>query len=470
MPIYVIDSFRGGISDYSNKGIPGSYKFGYGLDIRKNDDTLSCQQALVEEDNITFSGLIRFIVDATDGNVYGFDNVGKIYKRDSSNDWSVVYTDPDGEIKGAAEFPSTDGVSYLVWATDTKLKCKELPGATDWSDANARANFPRTDLTSADWHTMTQAGGDLVFVNKNTLGALGYDNSYSPNVCDLVPGNVGKSIIERHGRSIVGTHHPGDSTGGVNAMVEAEVPLMQVGNEGGIYFNDMNSSLPDKVFPGGGRVNPGAVTIDAQQVALFEWVQANSSDPDINSWIDKKQLGGVSLWGVFNADSGMNGVYAYGRKRRNHPFVLTLEYYLDVDEIGAVAKCGSDIVISYRSGSDFGVKRVDTTTKATGVYEGLEKYLPPTPAGKSATLKYAEVFMKPLPSGCSIEFYYKVDKASSWTQAKTQGGDTSFSEEGGEEVLFMLGENAQIYEPKIVLNPSGNSTPEVYKIETHLDL
>ena len=30
---YIIKSFRGGVSDESNKGVAGAYKFGYGLDI-----------------------------------------------------------------------------------------------------------------------------------------------------------------------------------------------------------------------------------------------------------------------------------------------------------------------------------------------------------------------------------------------------------------------------------------------------
>ena len=47
--VYQISSFRGGISDYDDKGLAGAFKFGYGLDIRKVKDSLSCQQALIEE-------------------------------------------------------------------------------------------------------------------------------------------------------------------------------------------------------------------------------------------------------------------------------------------------------------------------------------------------------------------------------------------------------------------------------------
>lgn len=65
----------------------------------------------------------------SDGNQYAFGNGGKIYKK-SSGSWSVVYTDPSGNISGAAEFTHNDGsnnyIPYLVWATQTQLKKVKL--------------------------------------------------------------------------------------------------------------------------------------------------------------------------------------------------------------------------------------------------------------------------------------------------------------------------------------------------------
>ena len=46
---FIINSFRGGLSDYEDKGLPGCFKFAKNLDIRKEADTLTCGQALEDE-------------------------------------------------------------------------------------------------------------------------------------------------------------------------------------------------------------------------------------------------------------------------------------------------------------------------------------------------------------------------------------------------------------------------------------
>ena len=49
MPIYEIKSFKGGLSQYEDKGIPGAFKFATNLDIRKRIDSISANQALTDE-------------------------------------------------------------------------------------------------------------------------------------------------------------------------------------------------------------------------------------------------------------------------------------------------------------------------------------------------------------------------------------------------------------------------------------
>jgi hypothetical protein len=49
MATFEISQFRGGISDYEDKGLEGSFKFGSNLNIRKTRDSLSLNQDLVDE-------------------------------------------------------------------------------------------------------------------------------------------------------------------------------------------------------------------------------------------------------------------------------------------------------------------------------------------------------------------------------------------------------------------------------------
>jgi len=454
--IYKVTSFRGGISDEDDKGIAGSFSFGSGLDIRKKADSLSCQQALKEEGAGVIVDLIYFWVPCSDGNAYGFGNAGKIYKRTSAGVITLVYTEASG-ITGAAEWYSSTK-TYLYWATATKERRKEIPGDVNWGDTTDVG-----DLTSATWHTQREAGGALIIANAGKLAQVGYDESYTSEALNLIPGNIAKTVVERNGRSIVGTARASNLTIGINAAIDAEVPLAQVGTDGELYFANMKDGIPAKRFPGGGKCNPGGVCNGVEDVNFFEWEQ------DALSWIDKQSVGNLAMFGVWGADTGYGGIYSYGRKNKNHPFVMNLEYLLDVTEIGSVANIGGVIVIGYKNGSSYYVKSVDSTTKATGTWEGLDFKAPDKNSMEITVWKTAEVFCKALPAGTSIAFYYQTDKSGTFTLAKTADGDTKFDTTGGKKAVFAIGTDGEIFQPKVVLTPTGNTSPEIRRIKVFFD-
>jgi|TARA_Y100000034_G_scaffold52172_1_gene64101 hypothetical protein len=352
----------------------------------------------------------------------------------------------------------------MYWATDTQLNRKPIPGLSNWNDVNADSDWPKTNLTSADWHTMREAGGELMIANKQTLAMVAYeDQSYTNNALDLIPGNISKTIVERNGRTIIGTARAADPDKGVNAAIDTEIPIAQVGDDGELFFANMLDSLPIKRFPGGGKTNPGGVANEVDQVNFFEWEQTALS------WIDKQAVGNMALFGVFGADTGKSGVYSYGRKNKNHPLIMNLEYLLDVTEIGAVTNFKGTTLISYQDGTDFGVKAVDSTAKAVGTYEGID-WRPPAKRHIDITKwNTAEIFCDPLPSGASIEFWYRLNKSGNFVQAKSADGDTDFDTANGEKGLFRIGAEGEIFEPRVVLNPTGNNTPEIHRIRIDFD-
>ena len=524
--VYEVTSFRGALSDYEDKGLPGAFKFGANLDIRKRIDSLSCNQALVDEGLLegsrspsasespspspspspslsespspspstgespspsttpslspslspsvtessspspspspsaglttTFEDLIRFFVKCSDGYVYGFGDTGHIYRRDADNYWQWVYKDADGAIKGAEEMPKDDGTIYLGWCTDKKVKKKLIPGLDNWNDVEEVA----TNLDPADWHTMKQVAGATKIANMDKLAMVGYDGSFTNEALDLIPGNIAKTLLDRDGRVIIGTGKKGHLTKGINAAIDAEVPLAQVGNDGKIYFVDMVNSMSSIKFPGGGQVNPGGVTSEVEDINIFDWEETALS------WIDKQKIGGMALFAVYGADTGKGGIYSYGRRTKNHPFVLNLEYQIDADELGAIVQVDGVILVSYKDGTDYGVKAVDSTAKAIGIYEGLDFKAPVKKPVNITTWKQAEVFMTPLPVDAYIEFYYKINKTGSFVKAKTADGSTSFTTEGADEAVFNIAAKGKIFEHKIILYPSGNNSPEIFRINT----
>ena len=521
MAVYEIKEFSGGLSDYEEKGIKGAFKFGSNLDIRKEVDSLSSGQRLVDEGLLSshspslsvspsssasrspspsvsrsisptpspsasqspsvsvsrspsttpsssispspspseglttvFHGCIRFFVKATDGFTYGFDSVGYVYRRDSDAFWQRVYKDADGAIKGAYEwYDRTSNKTQLYWATDTKLKRKPLPGLANWNDVEVVA----TNLESATWHTMREAGGALMICNRQYMAMVGYDGSYTNEALLLVPGNTAQTLVERNGRAIIGTSRIGYESKGINGMIDTEVQLAQIGDDGEIIFANMSDTIPVKRFPGGGKVNPGGVTSESEPTSFFEWEQTALS------WIDKQSVTNMAIFGIYGADSGKNGLYYYGRRKKDAPFTLNLEYVLEVDEIGAVVNVDGTTLASYRDGTDFGVMAVDTTAKEQGIYEGLDFRAPIKNMADITTWKFVELFMSPLPTGATIQYYYKMNKTGAWELARTADGEVSYTTAGGKKAVFTVQAEGEVFSHKIVLNPTGNDSPEIYR-------
>jgi hypothetical protein len=379
---------------------------------------------------------------------------------------SQVY-DCHQEIKGAAEKPSSSGKVYLLFATNTNIHRKEIPGRADWNDVDTAGTvqgdeWPKTNLDGEAWHTMRQIQGDVLIANGSKLAMAAYDDSYTNEALDLIPGNTAKTLIERTGRVVIGTVLTSDPSNGVNSAIDAESPLVQVGNDGALYFANMVDSVPITRFPGGGRTNPGGVCNEISQVSLFTW------ESTALSWIDKQVFGNMALFGVFAATQGYNGIYSYGRQDKQHNQVLNLKYGLEVQEIGAIEHFNGLTFASYYDGSTLGVKVTDLKNKARAVYNGLD-FRPS--AGKKElqtnSFKRVELFLLPLPAGCSVEFWYKADKNGDYKQALTGDGKTSYSITGGKKAEFSIGAEVQVFEPQIVLNPSGNTTPEVIRTRTY---
>lgn len=462
MSSFLIKTFRGGISDFEDKGVSGSFKMGKGLDIRKKVDSLSCQQDLTQEGTGIIADTIRFIVPCTDGNAYGFGSLGKIYKRTSAGVWTLVYTDTDGAVTGACEWFLSSGKTYLFWACATKLHCKEIPGNTGWTDVDALATYPKTTLTSSTYHTMCQAVGSLVIVNEDQLATVGYDGSYSYTALNIFKKHYGKALLERNNYVVVGAPRKDTSPesdiigwdtsslafndrktlkgGAINAMIDTEIPLLQVGTNGALYYGDFQNILPILNIPGGGYCNPGGVTNDE----------------------------GLALFGIYGNTDGYNGIWSYGRKKLNQDRVLNFEYNVGTcDEIGAVCKVGSDILVSYKNGTNYYVKKVGTT-KATGYYYSID-LVAPSSFNYIPTWTTVVLTMKPLPTSCTVALYYKLDKGGSFIQANMEGGTLTATTANSQEAVFLIGEKAKIMEIEIVLTPSLNTTPEIYKVELYFE-
>lgn len=473
---YIVKFFRGGISDESDKGIQGSFKYGYQLDIHGKDDVLKAGSAMAVVDSTTTNDLINFFVTARDGTTYAFGNAGSVYAiAGDINDpaFNFVYNDENGEIKGAAEWKESDGNNYLYWATSTSVARRLLNGspAVPWGAGEATQDY-KTTLDATRWHTMGQAAGNLYIANGENLAEITYAGAFDPAAVNIRPGNQISSLEERDDNVILGSERLDgaekghvwrwDTTStnynqkrkipvkGVNALIQTELFLLQGGNEGEIFFSDFINATPVHAVPGGGQVNPGGVEIEDD----------------------------LAVFGIYGSGISYPGIWSFGRRNRNRPLTFNHQYRISatnngsgVSSIGALGIVDGKLIASWGttdgSTSDYGIDIVSATTRATGVYEGLE-FDASQPHVKK-TFQKVKVVCAPLESGTSFSIKFKLDKESTWRYAVLASGSTTFSEANQTEAVFLIGKPGQTYEVGAELNPSGSSTPEIHSIVTYVE-
>lgn len=482
MPKHLISSFRGGISDEDSKGIAGSFKYGYALDVHKRKDSLSAKQAMAtilsssvgvfgSGAGTTLTNIFNVFVPASDGTTYCFGAQGSIFARSGDGQWNFVYNDENGEIRGAAEWEHSDGANYLYWATATSLARKRLIGAdvvpdsgtARWTDATQDY---RATLNNRD-HFMKMASGQLMIANGESIGTIEFDGDFNASLFNLRPGNLVRTIEERDDYTLAGSgREDGSEEGhlwsflttatnyiqkkripvkGVNALIYTEIPLLQGGDDGELFFSDFTNTVPLLAVPGGGQVKATGASIENDLAVLGFY-------------------GGT-----------YPGIWGYGRRAKNRPMVLSQEYRLTgtvngstVSTIGAVAVIDGTLIASWGttdgSVSEYGVDSVSSTTKATALYESLE-----FDAGNPQLKKFfntVKLTMVPLPSGTSVSVKYKLDHQSTWQYAVTGLSSTTFSVTDSTEAEFRVSAKGQIYEVGLELNPSSNSTPEILSVVT----
>lgn len=493
---YIIKTFRGGVSDENDKGIAGSFKHGYGLDIHKRNDSLSCgsTMATVLGESVgvlgsgvgtTMTGIFNVFLPISDGSLLAFSDRGSIWCMSGDGQWQFVYNDENGRISGAEEFKDINGDNYIFWATASAIARKPYPGAFStapdsginlWTDATAEYKVEFVS-SSAAWHTMKMIAGDLLIANSDSLSQYGYDATWDPLVLQLTPGSNITTLEERNDYVILGSKLMSQleeghiwswvSTAinyvqkkkipakGVNALIYTEVPLVQAGPYGEIFMSDFSNAIPLHAIPGNGQCTPQGTTIEEQ----------------------------LGLFGIYGGSTvSYPGIWSYGRKAKNRNHALNYNYRLSpaingstISTIGAIVNFNGLVMAAWGTedshlsaiDSEYGIDMVTSTTSASAIYEGLE-----FDAGRPFQKKMfrsAIVTMVALPTNTSISLKYKFDKETDWRYGITGGNSTTFSNSGATEAEFIIGGMGFIFEVGMELNPYQGTSPEVLAITTYLD-
>lgn len=477
---YTIQQFDGGIADRPNKGVKGAFRFGWGINLRDGLSGLTPNQKLKKDSGTVVVDRVDFMIPATDGNMYGFGNAGNIYKRTAGGAWSLVYTDPDGAIKGALEFEHNNGsgsyVPHMVWATQTKVKKVVL--ASGFGAPTEVGTFAKG--VAGDWHPMSLVQGVLEIGDGDRVAMIDYEGAWN-NSALRIPTNLKvQAIIENGEQAVIGATERASSTrgwaftwnrtdpswgvkrkigSGINALTFFESGMLIQSGLGYLKYWDLVNLIPLKKIPGGGQVRPGG-TDDFKEVPHFA---------------------------VSGGDK--NGVYSYGRNDKNGSFSLNLEYlpspvlaaspdWSDIEaieakmadaalELGAFCVFGDAPFVAWKDGETYGVDTLDPDNKMPAVFEGLIFTAEHPEANK--IFRYVKAVAATLPEDTSVRVEIRTNgNGTEWQETKRDDGVEEI-QAGERGAVFSLEGEGEEYEIRVILIPNGNSAPDIKSLNTYYE-
>lgn len=416
-------------------GIAISRKIQNGFDDMENCDvhsdigSLQCQKTLTKKSgSIITAGCYRAV--APNGDTYFFSNTdGKIWKRAiADGSYTLVRTDTNGAHKGATYYRN-----YIYYTTDGYLGRFDF-GST-WND-----NYQV--LTSGVPHPLFQF--DLILYIGNGYNVASLDDA----------GVFSSSVLDQNVEDII------------CAMINLGDDLLTLSNPGS-YINDSSItrwntysdswSYKDKIKQKGAYAfldSDNYVHVVCQSGDIYLY---NGSQLELFSNIrDAATTTGHQLTTNFQGKPLIaNGgrIYSLHRKNRNLPFALVGEYTCSAGSgatIHSIAACGSQLLVSWQNGTDYGVDEIDANYYANAKVR--------TPRFKKAST--VKVFYDDL-NGGAIGIYTRLDSETNWTAHTVE--DDSEDERCVKTVDSMLLKSGG--QALITITPTGTLTPVIDYIQ-----
>lgn len=246
--------------------------------------------------------------------------------------------------------------------------------------------------------------------------------------------------------------------GGVNAIMSGD-PLYFVAG----YSGDLMT------FAGG---NPKKVR-RLPKVAETDTVQINRNA--IAMWKALVRIGMADS----TSTSIEKGVYSWGTLHEELPETLSFDYPLSLGitqktdlEIGMVFPLGSNLLISWKNGSAYGV---DVVTPSNSPYDSARVEFLITDAEKIFAEKQTQTlrgYFKALESGDSVQLDYKIDREDNWHEGVTDNQQGYASTADQKEVRTTLpspGNRFNEFQAAIELGTSNSTSPEFYGLGIEIE-
>jgi hypothetical protein len=167
---------------------------------------------------------------------------------------------------------------------------------------------------------------------------------------------------------------------------------------------------------------------NGERLELFKRIPGEWS-PTARAKINQDAVGfhlGVPVFGL-SSDIGnptLQGVYGFGSYSVNYPKALSLDYPLPTDEfegveIGSIITSGPDLWVSYKTGTDVGVAKLDWLNKYTNAYLETPTLIGPDNRSDFSLINAFNVDYVELPASTDVSIGIKKRYEASFTDLHT---------------------------------------------------
>lgn len=459
--IWLINSFYGGQSEHPKESPKGGFYYGDNLDIRSDLSALGVQIKTTKDSSTNITDLPKWIEhDAVNGVTYAYGDDGKFYSETSS--WTALTTPTTAAGQGMRIW---NDYVYLR-KTSAIARYGPLSGSPSLSQSWQSTNVQ----TENDHGPIIEFLGNLYFANGRYLGEWD-ETSWTYNKITLPVGwkircmaVVGEFLVMGGWKgSNVYDYEKGylwfwnGADDGVSSFMEV--------NEGAV--NAMCSINNNLFFVAGSRGElyyyNGVITPVRQISNLLAGDDYIDVFPGAMTGRGGDLVIGVA--GKTDSTTITQGVYTYGQSSKNYPRALNISNIISTGtktgttlKIGALHTVGpNEFYIGWEdTTATNGIDKVSGTTPyATATYNSLwfddgDPHLEKEPERFKFTFK-------PLAANESIDFYYRKDRATSWTSLGT--ADTDDSTEKSFAITPMI--TFKEIQIRVDLKTSGSTSPEL---------
>lgn len=378
----ITTEFSSGKADSKWRGPKGSFAEIVGVDYQTQPGAITVHQAFSKHSGSNITELCKVALSLSDGSRLWFSSTsGKIW-REIGGVYTLVYTTaPSAGSAGCSGAIEYNG--YIFWATQSRLHRTAITDAATFISVDL--NWKNFSVTDPDFHPMA-INNQTLFIGDGHV-VVKVDSSFSatmtgnldivaplrirclqPFDIDMLIGtytaaNVNEAHVIRW--DTIQTSFQFDDfipENGIRAIVtDGELYLIIAGSAGRIYYYDgQRTRRFGKRFPGT-FTNVAYYDVNPNAIGMF---------------------GNRILLGISNGSGGplLEGVYSIGSYSSSYPRALSLDYPISSGalvsvQIGAILVDGLDVYASWYDGTNYGVDKLDYSTKYASAYLETLNYL-----------------------------------------------------------------------------------------------